>query len=92
MSIVQHATKMMSKSDFDAMSMIASFISIIIPVNPPKIVTITDDDITISLNEMDRWVPYVVLFQRSRYLIWKNDDDALVMIDADMLELNPDDR
>ena len=75
-----------------AVSMMSIVAVVSIPVNPPKIVLMGDDEFTINLNEMERWVPYGVAFGDSRYVIWKNDDDALVMIDTEMLEQKPNDR
>ena len=82
---IQHTVQMISKSVFGVLSARALAVTIPIPVNPPKIVTMGEDEFTIDLHEMDRWTPYVVVFQGSKYAIWKNDDDALVMIDVEML-------
>lgn len=67
-------------------------IAVPIPVNPPKIVAMGKDEFTIDLHEMKRWVPCVVEFHESKYMIWKNDDDALVMIDAEMLGSKSNDK
>ena len=75
-----------------AVSMMAMVAAASMPVNPPKIVLMSEDEFTIDLNEMERWVPYGVAFGDSRYVIWKNDNDALVMIDTEMLEQKPNGR
>lgn len=75
-----------------AVSMMAMVAAVSMPVNPPKIVLMSEDEFTIDLNEMERWVPYGVAFGDSRYVVWKNDNDALVMIDTEMLEQKPNGR
>lgn len=74
-----------------ALSMAVLAVAIPIQVNPPKIVTISDDEFTIDMHAMEQWVPYGVTFGGSRYLIWKNGSDELVMIDAEMFGSKPDD-
>ena len=50
-----------------------------IPVNPPGIVTIKDDGFVIDLDSMKTMQPYRMNFLDSRYVIWKNQDGALVV-------------
>ena len=50
-----------------------------IPVNPPKIVLFDGDDITIDMNNMESLQPCIISFMDSRYVVWKNQDGALVM-------------
>ena len=50
-----------------------------IPTNPPEIVTFGDEEFTLNMNNMDYLMLYLVKFRDSVYLIWKNEDDALVM-------------
>lgn len=66
-----------------AVSIITWFMPLIrtIPVNPPEIVTIKDDEFKIDLNRMAQDTPYVLEFQGSRFLIQKNKDGAMTMDD-----------
>ena len=50
-----------------------------VPVNPPDIVTIKDDGFVIDLDSMETMQPYRMNFLDSRYVIWKNQDGALVV-------------
>lgn len=50
-----------------------------IPVNPPKIVLVEGDEFRIDMNNMEPLQPYLMTFLDSRYVIWKNQDSALVM-------------
>lgn len=58
--------------------------------NPPEIVDMSEDEFTIDTHAMERWVPYGVTFKGSRYVIWKNDSDELVMVDAEMFGPKPE--
>ena len=53
--------------------------AIVVPVNPPDIVSIKDDGFIIDLDNMDAMQPYLMNFLDSRYVIWKNQDGALVV-------------
>lgn len=48
-------------------------------VNPPDIVTIEGDEFRIDMNNMEPLRHYIMKFDGSTYVIWKNDDGALVM-------------
>lgn len=50
-----------------------------VPVNPPDIVSIKDDGFIIDMNNMETMQPYRMNFLDSRYVIWKNQDGALVI-------------
>lgn len=50
-----------------------------IQVNPPDIVTIEDDEFRIEMNNMKTHRRYLMKFDGSTYVIWKNNDGALVM-------------
>ena len=49
-------------------------------INPPEIVTIKDSEFSVDMNKMKPLEPCIVDFQGSQYLIWKNNDGALVEI------------
>ena len=55
-------------------------IDVEIPVNPPGIVTIKDSSFRIDANKMRPYEPCIVDFRGSKYLIWKDEDDALIEI------------
>lgn len=86
---LQYAVQMTPKI-ISSLYMAAFAVAIPISVNPPKIVTISEDEFTIDMHAMERWVPYGVTFKKSSYLIWKNDGDELVMVDAEMFGSKPD--
>ena len=56
--------------------------AITVPVNPPEIVDIEGDEFSIDLDNMETLQPYMMEFLDSRYVIWKNQDGALVMTEA----------
>ena len=59
-----------------AMSFVAHiFQFVIIPVNPPNIVQIKNDEFSIDLNNMEARQPYFMDFLGSLYLIWKNQEE-----------------
>lgn len=50
-----------------------------LPVNPPDIVSIDGDEFIVNMNNMKPLTPYLLEFMDSRYVIWKNQDGALVI-------------
>ena len=54
-----------------------------VPVNPPDIVAIDDTWFTVDMNRMEPFVPCVVEFLDSRYVIWKNKDSGLVLTEVE---------
>lgn len=50
------------------------------PVNPAGIVTIKDSSFTIDANKMSPYDPCIVNFRGSKYLIWKDENDALIEV------------
>lgn len=57
-------------------------LSVNVPVNPPEIVSIEGDEFRIDMNNMEPLRPYMMKFLDARYVIWKNQDGALVMTEA----------
>lgn len=53
-----------------------------IPVNPLEIVQIEGDEFSINMNNMVPLQPYLIESSDFRYMIWKNENDALVMTEA----------
>ena len=54
-----------------------------IVTNPPKVITIYDSGFRVDVNLMDAYIPYLVEFMSSRYLIWKKKDNALVVTEVE---------
>ena len=52
---------------------------IIVCANPPDVVSIDGEELSIDMNNMAPLTPCLLEFLDSRYMIWKNQDDALVM-------------
>ena len=50
-----------------------------VQANPPDVVAIEDDEFRINMNNMEPLRRYVMKFDGSTYVIWKNGDGALVM-------------
>lgn len=50
-----------------------------ITINPPKIVTIDGPEFKVDMKKMKPHTPYLVEFMNLRYLIWKDEKDALVI-------------
>ena len=57
-------------------------LAIAVPVNPPEIVSIEDEEFRIDIDNMEQLRPYLMEFLDSRYIIWKNQDGALVMTEV----------
>lgn len=55
-----------------------------VQANPPDIVTIEDDEFRINMNNMEPLRRYVMEFDGSTYVIWKNGDGALVMEEVEV--------
>lgn len=53
-----------------------------LPVNPPEIITMGDDKFVVDTGKMEQLAPCAVKFMGSLYMLWKNEDDALVMVDV----------
>lgn len=56
--------------------------AVAVPVNPPEIVSIEGEEFQIDMNSMEPLRPCVMELLDSRYMIWKNEDGALVMTEA----------
>lgn len=52
---------------------------LIVSVNPPDVVSIDGEEFSIAMNNMAPLTPCLLEFLDSRYMIWKNQDGALVM-------------
>ena len=50
-----------------------------VSANPPDIVSISGKEFKINMNNMEMLQPYLMKFDGSHYVIWKNVDGALVM-------------
>lgn len=50
----------------------------VIEVNPPGIVTITASSFTVDATKMKTFFPYIVEFQSVKYMIWKDERNALI--------------
>ena len=50
-----------------------------VQANPPDIVTIEDDEFRINMNNMEPLRRYIMKFDGSTYVVWKNGDGSLVM-------------
>lgn len=57
-------------------------LSVAVPVNPSEIVSIEGEEFRIDMDRMKPLRPYMMEFLDSRYVIWKNQDGALVMTEA----------
>lgn len=57
-------------------------LAVVVPVNPPEIVSIEGEEFRIDMDSMEPLQPYLMDFLDSRYMIWKNQDGALVMTEA----------
>ena len=57
-------------------------LAIVVPVNPPEIVSIEGEEFRIDMDKMEQLRPYLMEFLDSRYMIWKNQDSALVMTEV----------
>ena len=82
MDLVQHRSMAPTKLAKTIMAIFRTTIKLPhldIPTNPPEIVTFGDEEFTLNMNNMDYLMPYLVKFRDSVYLIWKNEDGALVM-------------
>ncbi len=53
-----------------------------VPVNPPKIIHIGNDSFTVDLNAMEPDSPCIVELPDFRYVVWKDQDDSMVMVDV----------
>lgn len=47
--------------------------------NPPGIVTIQGPEFTVDMKKMEPHVRYIVELLHLRYLIWKDENDALII-------------
>lgn len=56
---------------------------IVVPKNPPEIVTVHDSGFRVDTNQMAEYTPYLVEFMKSQYLIWKRKDGALMVVDIE---------
>ena len=50
-----------------------------IPLDPPDIVSKNDEGFSVDTNNMERLRPYMMTFKDSKYVIWKDENDALVI-------------
>lgn len=50
-----------------------------IPLDPPDIVSKNDEGFSINMNNMERSKPYMMTFEDSKFVLWKNKDGALVI-------------
>ena len=57
-------------------------LAVAVPVNPSEIVSIEGEEFRINMNSMKTLQPYLIEFFDSRYVIWKNQDSALVMTEV----------
>lgn len=50
-----------------------------VPLDPPDIVTKRADGFSIDMNNMEPLMPYMMTFEDSKYVLWKNENGALVI-------------
>lgn len=81
LSLVQRRRMAPTKSTETVMAVLGAMnlFHLNIPTNPPEIVTVGDEEVTLNMNNMEQLTPYLVKFRDSIYLVWKNGDGALVM-------------
>ena len=76
---------LLEQPDILATAPIAEFlrrITIDIPMNPQDIVLIEGDEFRIDMNNMELLQPYLMTFLDSRYMFWKNQSGALVLVEV----------
>lgn len=52
---------------------------VVIPINPPNIVTISGPEFTVDMKKMEVYMPYRVDLLGVSYLIWKDRNGSLVI-------------
>ena len=50
-----------------------------VPLDPPNIVTKHADGFSIDTNNMEPLMPYMMTFEDSKYVFWKNTNGSLVI-------------
>ena len=50
-----------------------------IPLNPPDIVSKNNEGFSIDMNNMEQGRPYMMTFDGSKYVLWKNENGSLVI-------------
>ena len=55
---------------------------IALPLNPPEIVKVNDEGFRVDMNKMRPFVPYMVQFLDSKYVIWKDGSGSLVVTEV----------
>lgn len=52
------------------------------PLNSPEIISGNSEEFSIDMNRMDLMKPYLMTLKDARYMIWKNQDGALVIVEV----------
>ena len=53
-----------------------------VAINPPEVVKVDNEGFRVDMNNMRPFIPYMVQFLDSRYVIWKDGSGSLVVTEA----------